>query len=171
MQAMTIACDPAIGHIQHGHRTREATQGPERPRPPDPARNRQYGRCAAKHDAVIQTHPHLVEQAFIRDAEQSSRAWHLQWNEREPATSERTPKAAQHVAAEPALIVVVNGRHHSPTPRVMAPSRTRPQRDGHHAPSPSALSTLSPAFMNLMMAAGVQRRTWAYNVVVVSKNP
>ena len=148
---MTIACDPAIGHIQHGHRTREATQGPERPRPPDPARNRQYGRCAAKHDAVIQTHPHLIEQAFIGDAEQLSRAWHLQWNEREPATSERTPKAAQHVAAEPALIVVVNGRH--------------------HAPSPSALSTLSPAFMNLMMAAGVQRRTWAYNVVVVSKNP
>ena len=80
-----------------------------------------------------------------------SRAWRLQWNEREPAASERTPKAAQHVAAEPALIVVVNG--------------------SHDAPSPSALSTLSPAFMNLMIAAGVQRRTWAYNVVVVSKNP
>ena len=148
---MTIACDPAIGHIEHGHRTRQATQGPERPRPPDPARNRQHGRRAPKHDAVIQSHSHLIEHAFIGDAEQLSRPWHLQWNEREPAASERTPEATQHVAAEPALIVVVDCRH--------------------HAPSPSALSTLSPAFMNLMIVAGVQRRTWAYSVVVVSKNP
>ena len=87
----------------------------------------------------------------IGDAEQSSRAWCLQRNEDELAASERAPEAAQHVAAEEALIVVVDS--------------------GHHAPSPNALSTLSPAFMNLMMAAGVQRRTWAYSVVVVSKNP
>ena len=87
----------------------------------------------------------------IGDAEQSSRAWRLQRNEDEPAASERAPEAAQHVATEEALIVVVNGRH--------------------DAPSPSALSTLSPAFMNLMIAAGVQRRTCAYSVVVVSKNP
>ena len=108
---MTIACDPAIGHVQHGiapgrrpsaqsghaHQIRRAIAS--------------HGSRAAKHDAVIQTHPHLVEQAFIGDAEQSGRAWRLQRNEREPAASERAPEAAQHAAAEPALVVVVNGRH------------------------------------------------------------
>jgi len=123
---MTIACDPAVGHIQYGHRTRQAAQAPERPRPPDPARNRRHGRRAPEHDTVIQTHPHLIEQAFIGDAEQLSRAWRLQWNERKSAASERTPEAAQHVAAGPALIVVVNGRHHSPNLTVMAITHPAP---------------------------------------------
>jgi len=113
---MSIARNPAIGRIQHGHHTRHAAQCPQRPRPPDPARNRQHGRRAAEHDAVIQPHPHLVEQMVIGDAEQSSRAWCLQRNEDELAASERAPEAAQRVAAEEALIVVVNGGHHSPTP-------------------------------------------------------
>jgi hypothetical protein len=130
---MSIASNPAIRCTNQQDRAGHAAQCPQRPRPPDAPRDRNESGCAAKHGAIIQTHAHFVEQMLIGDAEQSSRAWRLQWNEGEPAASERVPEAAQHGATELALVVVIDSGHHSVL-----------QRDGgHHSVLSSVMAAIT----------------------------